>query len=65
MAFALGEPMYEIFQDRDKIAQMIAAHVSGFEEAEPEGQDYALADEVVRFIDDRSQGMGDINDARP
>ena len=43
--------------DRDVLAQMVAAHISGLKDAKPEASDYAHADNIIKTLDSEGEDM--------
>ena len=46
-----GKAAYAI--DRNQLAQMVAAHTSGYEKATAEQEDFEIADEMLAFLEER------------
>lgn len=52
--FESGDPGYSI--DREKLAQMVASHTSGMEDAIPEQVDFEIADKMLKLLEEEISG---------
>lgn len=58
---SIGEPIApttDHFSARDSVAALVAQMSSGEEEAIPDELDFTIADEVIRFLEDRIRMRG-------